>query len=93
MCAGGVSSRPRTADLFVTDCAFMYCNCNLLYACYGFEALKPVTGEVISYILDVIYFVRRHLHLFDPSCDKGVFSFIILSQLQRPIELKFSQVC
>ena len=27
------------------------------------------------------------------SCDKGVFSFIIISQLRRPIELKFSQVC
>ena len=27
------------------------------------------------------------------SCDKGVFSFIIISQLLRPIELKFSQVC
>ena len=26
-------------------------------------------------------------------CDKGVFSFIIISQLRRPIELKFSQVC
>ena len=25
------------------------------------------------------------------SCDKGVFSFIIISQLRRPIELKFSQ--
>ena len=27
------------------------------------------------------------------SCDKGVFSFINISQLLRPIELKFSQVC
>ena len=27
------------------------------------------------------------------SCDKGVFSFIIISQIRRPIELKFSQVC
>ena len=27
------------------------------------------------------------------SCDKGVFYFIIISQLRRPIELKFSQVC
>ena len=27
------------------------------------------------------------------SCDNGVFSFIIISQLRRPIELKFSQVC
>ena len=27
------------------------------------------------------------------SCDKGVFSFIIISQLRRPIELKLSQVC
>ena len=27
------------------------------------------------------------------SCDKGVYSFIIISQLWRPIELKFSQVC
>ena len=27
------------------------------------------------------------------SCDKGVSSFIIISQLRRPIELKFSQVC
>ena len=27
------------------------------------------------------------------SCDKGVFSFIIISQLRQPIELKFSQVC
>ena len=26
-------------------------------------------------------------------CDKGVFSFIIISQLRRPIELKISQVC
>ena len=26
------------------------------------------------------------------SCDKGVFSFIIISQLRRPIELIFSQV-
>ena len=26
------------------------------------------------------------------SCDKGVFSFITISQLRRPIELKFSQV-
>ena len=26
-------------------------------------------------------------------CDKGVFSFIIISQLQRPIKLKCSQVC
>ena len=26
-------------------------------------------------------------------CDKGVFSFIIISQLRRSIELKFSQVC
>ena len=25
--------------------------------------------------------------------DKGVFSFIIISQLRRPIELKFSRVC
>ena len=28
-----------------------------------------------------------------PWCDKGVFSFINIPQLQRPIELKFSQVC
>ena len=27
------------------------------------------------------------------SCDQGVFSNIIISQLWRPIELKFSQVC
>ena len=27
------------------------------------------------------------------SCDKGVFSSIIISQFQRPIELNFSQVC
>ena len=27
------------------------------------------------------------------SCDKGIFSSIIISQLQRPIEFKFSQVC
>ena len=26
-------------------------------------------------------------------CDKGVFSFIIMSQLRQPIDLKFSQVC
>ena len=26
-------------------------------------------------------------------CDKGVFSFIIISQLRRRIKLKFSQVC
>ena len=27
------------------------------------------------------------------SCDKGVFSVIIISQLRRPIEFQFSQVC
>ena len=27
------------------------------------------------------------------SCDNGVFSFIIISQLRQPMELKFSQVC
>ena len=27
------------------------------------------------------------------SCGKGVFSFIIILQLRRPIELKFLQVC
>ena len=27
------------------------------------------------------------------SCDRGVFSFMVISQVWRPIELKFSQVC
>ena len=34
----------------------------------------------------------RHLKAHN-LCDKGVFSFIIFSQLWQPIELKFSQVC
>ena len=33
--------------------------------------------------------IRKHT----TSCDKGVFSFNIISQLRRPIELIFSQVC
>ena len=32
-------------------------------------------------------------HLKAHICDKGVFYFIIISQLWRPIEFKFSQVC
>ena len=28
-----------------------------------------------------------------PWCDKGVFSFINISQLRRPSELKYSQIC
>ena len=38
-------------------------------------------------------FEIKRLQAHNFVCVKGVFSFIVISQLRRPIELKFSKVC
>ena len=49
--------------------------------------------KYFNWIRDLIWGLEiKHMKAYK-LCDKGVFSSIILSQLRRPAELKFSQVC